>query len=92
MMKKITLLFLLTLTSLSAIAETKTVTLEVPTMNCVTCPFTVKKALQNVEGVSKAEVTFDTKLAVVTFDDEKTTVKALTEATTNAGYPSTVKE
>jgi periplasmic mercuric ion binding protein len=92
MMKKITLLFLLMLTSLSAIAETKTVTLEVPTMNCVTCPFTVKKALQNVEGVSKAEVTFDTKLAVVTFDDEKTTVKALTEATTNAGYPSTVKE
>ncbi|MDZ7869267.1 mercury resistance system periplasmic binding protein MerP [Rheinheimera texasensis] len=91
-MKKITLLFLLTLTSLSAIAETKTVTLEVPTMNCVTCPFTVKKALQNVEGVSKAEVTFDTKLAVVTFDNEKTTVKALTEATTNAGYPSTVKE
>lgn len=91
-MKKITLLFLLTLTSLSAIAETKTVTLEVPTMNCVTCPFTVKKALQNVEGVSKAEVTFDTKLAVVTFDDEKTTVKALTEATTNAGYPSTLKE
>ncbi|MBU0914696.1 MAG: mercury resistance system periplasmic binding protein MerP [Gammaproteobacteria bacterium] len=91
-MKKITLLFLLTLTSLSAIAETKTVTLEVPTMNCVTCPFTVKKALQNVEGVSKAEVTFDTKLAVVTFDDEKTTVKALTEATTNAGYPSTVKK
>ena len=91
-MKKITLLFLLTLTSLSAIAETKTITLEVPTMNCVTCPFTVKKALQNVEGVSKAEVTFDTKLAVVTFDDEKTTVKALTEATTNAGYPSTVKE
>lgn len=91
-MKKITLLFLLTLTSLSAIAETKTVTLEVPTMNCVTCPFTVKKALQNVEGVSKAEVTFDTKLAVVTFDTGKTTVKALTEATTNAGYPSTVKE
>jgi len=91
-MKKITLLFLLMLTSLSAIAETKTVTLEVPTMNCVTCPFTVKKALQNVEGVSKAEVTFDTKLAVVTFDNEKTTVKALTEATTNAGYPSTVKE
>jgi periplasmic mercuric ion binding protein len=92
MMKKITLMFLLMLTSLSAIAETKTVTLEVPTMNCVTCPFTVKKALQNVEGVSKAEVTFDTKLAVVTFDNEKTTVKALTEATTNAGYPSTVKE
>ena len=91
-MKKIAFLSLLALTSLTAFAAPKTVTLEVPTMNCVTCPFTVKKALQNVEGVSKAEVTFETKLAIVTFDDEKTTVRALTEATTNAGYPSTFKE
>jgi len=80
------------LLSFGAFAKPKTVTLEVPCMNCVTCPFTVKKALKNVDGVSKAEVTFDDKLAVVTFDDEKTTVNALTEATTNAGYPSTVKE
>lgn len=91
-MKKIALLSLLALTSLTAFAAPKTVTLEVPTMNCVTCPFTVKNALKNVEGVSKAEVTFETKLAVVSFDDEKTTVKALTQATTNAGYPSTLKE
>ena len=91
-MKKIVLLSLLAFTSQIAFAKPQTVTLEVPTMNCVTCPFTVKKALQNVEGVSKAEATLETKLAVVTFDDEKTTVKALTEATTNAGYPSTVKE
>ncbi|KXJ50662.1 MAG: mercuric transport protein periplasmic component [Thalassospira sp. Nap_22] len=90
-MKKIALLTLLALTSLTAFAKQQTVTLVVPTMNCVTCPFTVKKALQNVEGVSKAEVTFETKLAVVTFDDEKTTVNTLTEATKNAGYPSTIK-
>ncbi len=91
-MKKVALLSLLSLLSLSAFAKQQAVTLEVPTMNCVTCPFTVKKALQNVEGVSKADVTYGTKLAVVTFDDEKTTVKALIEATTNAGYPSTAKE
>ena len=91
-MKKFALMSLLASSSLTAFAAPKTVTLEVPTMNCVTCPFTVKKALQNVDGVSKAEVTYENKLAVVTFDDEKTTVKALTEATTNAGYPSTVKE
>lgn len=91
-MKLISLLSLLVLLSFGAFAKPKTVTLEVPSMNCVTCPFTVKKALKNVDGVSKAEVTFDDKLAVVTFDDEKTTVNALTEATTNAGYPSTVKE
>lgn len=95
--KKIALLSLLSvplfsIVSLNAFAKPQTVTLELPTMNCVTCPFTVKKALHNVDGVSKAEVIFKNKLAVVTFDDEKTTVKALTEATRNAGYPSTVQE
>jgi len=33
-------------------------------------------------------VSFDKREAVVTFDDAKTTVQKLTEATTNAGYPS----
>jgi mercuric ion binding protein len=64
--KKIAAVCLLSLLSLSASAKEQTVNLEVPTMNCVTCPFTVRKALQNVEGVTKAEVTFETKLAVVT--------------------------
>jgi len=87
-MKPFALVSLLFLLSFSAFAKEQTVTLEVPTMNCVTCPITVKKALQKVEGVSKAEVTYETRLAVVTFDDEKTTVNTLTDATTNAGYPS----
>jgi mercuric ion binding protein len=91
-MKKMCFLSLLFVFSLSAFAKEQTVTLSVPTMNCVTCPFTVKKALQKVEGVIKADVVFETKLAVVTYDDEKTTVEALTDATTNAGYPSAVKE
>ena len=91
-MKQIILMTFLTLLSLNAVAKQKTVTLEVPTMNCVTCPFTVKWALQKVDGVSKAEVTYKTKLAVVTFDDEKTSVEALTEATTNAGFPSIIKK
>ncbi len=91
-MKKFVLISLLTLSSLTAFAKPQTVTLEVPTMNCATCPITVKKALQKVDGVSKAEVSFETKLAIITFDDEKTNVKALTEATGNAGYPSTFKQ
>ena len=47
-----------------------------------------KKLLENVDGVKLANVSYDTKLALVTFDDEKATIKALTDATTNAGYPS----
>jgi mercuric ion binding protein len=72
-------------------AATQTVTLSVPGMTCAACPITVKKALTKVDGVQKVEVSYEKLAAVVTFDDTKTTVDALTKATENAGYPSTVK-
>jgi mercuric ion binding protein len=72
------------------LAESKTVTLSVPGMYCATCPITVKKALQKVQGVEKITATFEPKQAVVTFDDSKTTVEKLREATARAGYPSTL--
>jgi mercuric ion binding protein len=75
-----------------ALATEKTVTLSVPGMTCSACPITVKKALQGVDGVEKVAVTFEPKEAVVTFDDAKTSVDKLREATANAGYPSTLKE
>ncbi len=77
-------------TAAPAWAAVQTVTLSVPTMDCPVCPITVKKALTNVAGVSKAEVNFDKRQATVTFDDAKTNIAALTQATTNAGYPSTL--
>lgn len=76
----------------AALSNPRTVTLAVPGMNCSACPITVKKALQKVEGVEKVAVTFEPKEAVITFDDTKTTVGKLTEATTKAGYPSTLKQ
>ena len=72
-------------------AATQSVTLSVPGMNCATCPITVKKALSKVEGVSKTAVSFEKLEAVVTFDDAKTSVQALTKATADAGYPSELK-
>ena len=56
------------------------------------CPITVKKALSKVKGVTKAEVSFEHKQAVVTFEDTQTSAGKLIEATTNAGYPSTLVE
>lgn len=73
-------------------AAPRTVTLHVPDMTCSACPITIKKALTKVDGVSKVAVDFDKREAVVTFDDAKTTVAALTRATKDAGYPSTEKE
>jgi mercuric ion binding protein len=71
-------------------AATQTVTLSVPGMNCATCPITVKKALTQVSGVNKTEISLDKREAKVSFDDAKTNVEALTRATKDAGYPSTV--
>lgn len=73
------------------LAATQTVTLSVPGMTCAACPITVKKAISKVEGVSKTDVSFDKREAVVTFDDAKTSVQKLTKATEDAGYPSSVK-
>jgi mercuric ion binding protein len=78
--------------SAPAWAANKTVTLSVPGMTCAACPITVKKALTKVDGVQKAEVSYEKREAVVTFNDAKTNADALTKATTNAGYPATVKQ
>lgn len=72
-------------------AAQQTVVLDVPGMSCAACPITVKKALSKVEGVHKAEVDYDRRQAVVTFDDAKADVAKLTRATSDAGYPSTAK-
>lgn len=73
-------------------SATQTVTLSVPGMTCAACPVTVKAALRKIPGVQKTEVRFDKLEAIVSFDDAKTNVAALTEATARAGYPSTVKK
>jgi len=69
-------------------AEPRSVTLEVSNMTCALCPIAVKKAITKVPGVLDAKVDYDTKTAVVRFETEKTTIDAITAATTNAGYPS----
>lgn len=90
MKKLITVIALSAALSGPAWAATQTVTLSVTGMTCAACPITLKKALNKVEGVENIEVNLEKKEALVTFDDAKTTVEALLEATKNAGYPSTV--
>lgn len=85
------LLGLLIVSSGAAMAEQRTVTLAVDNMYCKACPYMVKNTIEKVSGVSKATVSFKEKTAVVMFDDAKAAVKDLTDAATNAGFPSTPK-
>jgi len=76
------------LASRTVFAAEQIVTLSVANMYCAACPSTVEKSLSAVPGVTKVVVSFKDKTAVVTFDDQKTTVQALLAAPTNAGYPT----
>jgi len=71
-----------------AMAAEKTITLAVDNMYCSACPHIVKQSLAKVAGVKTAAVSYEKKTATITYDDAKTTVAALTDATTQAGYPS----
>lgn len=75
---------------LPAAAAEKTVVLSVPGMTCALCPITVKKAIAKVPGVKSVAASYESKQAVVTFDDATTSVEALTKATADAGYPSSL--
>lgn len=78
---------------LAALAATpRTAVLDVQNMSCNLCPVTVKKSLEKVPGVSQAQIDFANKTATVTFDAAKTAAAALVKATTEAGYPSTVRK
>jgi mercuric ion binding protein len=76
---------------LTALAEQQTVILKVNGMTCQSCPYQVKRALKQVEGVLSANASLETREAEVTFDDAVTSIAALTQATTNAGFPSTLR-
>jgi mercuric ion binding protein len=91
MKKSLIASLLLATVSLPVLAAEQTVTLAVPGMTCAACPITVKAALNKVEGVKRVDVSYEERKAVVTFEDTLASVTALTEATTNAGYPSTLK-
>lgn len=73
-------------------AAERTVTLTLEHMTCATCPFVVRKALQQVDGVDAVRVDYESKTATVVFDPTIASVSDLTAATTRAGYPSAPKE
>ena len=77
--------------AMTASAEQQTVKLKVNGMTCFSCPYQVESALKRVDGVITASASLDTREAEVTFDNTVTNIAALTQATTNAGFPSTLR-
>jgi len=71
------------------VATEQTAKYSIEHMTCITCPFTVRKAMENVEGVIKVTVDFNSKTAVVVFNPQIASVEKIGSASTNAGYKAT---
>lgn len=46
----------------------------------------MRKALEGLDGVERAEVSFGEKEAVVHFDEDKTTIQAMLDAVSEVGF------
>ena len=70
-----------------SVAAERTVTLGVK-MGCPTCPYIVKQSLAKVAGVLDVSVSYSNQIAIVRFDDQRTSAATLSQATADVGFPS----
>jgi mercuric ion binding protein len=77
---------LLLLAAHAAIAAPSTVVLSVEGMTLGTCPLAVKRALEGLTGVQRAEVSFGDKEARVTFESTVVSVDQLIEAVNRGDF------
>lgn len=88
MMNRLTILVVLLLLSTATYAGQNSVSLKVEKMDCPSCPFMIKRALERLDGVESASVSIESKLAVIKYDDEIATTQDFIETTTELGFPS----
>ncbi len=74
----------------SRIAASDSVTLRIEGMTCGGCTLATRKVLERLDGVSKADVSYEEKRAVVTYDAKKVTVAQMIAAVAALKYTATV--
>jgi len=74
--------------SIAANADQTTTSIKIEKMDCPSCPFMIKRAIEKLNGVVSASVSMETKTAVVIFEDEKVATSDFIATTTELGFPS----
>ncbi|MDO4693519.1 MAG: heavy-metal-associated domain-containing protein [Eikenella sp.] len=64
----------------------QTLSLNIEGMSCGGCAKSVAGILQAVPGVQQAEVSYETKQALIVFDPAQTSAQALAEAVEDGGF------
>src|SRR5690606_13540996 len=65
-----------------------TTTLKISGMTCGHCVKSVTEALEDVDGVKRADVDLQQGRATVEYDESRTTPRSLAQAVTEEGYPA----
>jgi copper chaperone CopZ len=73
-------------------AGSRAVTLKIEKMACGSCAKRIANILEDIEGVKSAEVSFDSRGAVVDYDPSKVTAQQLADAVNEAGFKASVAE
>ena len=61
-------------------------TLKISGMHCGACATSIQMVLSNQGGVSKADVDYKTKKAIIEFDPKKTNISKLIKSVNEIGY------
>lgn len=72
------------------IAALDTVTLRVEGMTCGGCTLATRKVLERLDGVTKADVSYEQKTAVVIYDPAKVTTAQMIQAVATLKYTASV--
>jgi copper chaperone CopZ len=70
----------------SKVVANKTVTLAIEGMTCTGCENTIQEEVNKIAGISTIKASHLDSTAVVSFDSTQTSVNAIGEAITAAGY------
>lgn len=76
--------------AVEAVPATDTVTLRIEGMTCAGCTIATRTVLQRLEGVVKADVSYENKTAIVIYDPAKVTTSQMIAAVATLKYTATV--
>ena len=79
-MKRTILTLIVAMVAVFAMAESKTVKLYIPGMECKNCQAKVENVLNYEKGVKKISVDLSKRMVTIEFNDAKTSVKTLQDA------------
>lgn len=71
-------------------SDSATVTLSIRGMTCGGCAIATRKMLTGLDGVARADVSYETQLATVVYDPAKVTIEQMIAAVKKLGYTATV--